>query len=118
KLLATEAILERITFEACEDAYKNDQLNIVEFRYAPTFIQLGHELSFDQIHQAILRGVRKAESTYPMAVGLVCIIQRILPVSVAEQVTDFVIANKDTFVGLDLADNEEGFDSKPFAPLF
>jgi adenosine deaminase len=49
---------------------------------------------------------------------LICIIQRILPVEEAEAVTQFAIDNKDSFVGLDLADNEVGFDSKPFAPFF
>jgi adenosine deaminase len=75
-------------------------------------------LTFEQIHSAILKGVAKAENIYPMAVGLICIVQRILPVSDAGRVIDFAIAHKDSFVGVDLADNEEGFDSKPFAPLF
>lgn len=119
KLLATPQILERITFEACEDAYRIDGIRILELRYAPTFVQLGHDnMTFEQIHEAICRGVERAEATYPMAVGLIAIIQRILPVKDAERVTDFAIAHKDTFVGLDLADNEEGFDSKPFAALF
>src|SRR5690606_19859102 len=43
---------------------------------------------------------------------------RILPVKDAEYVTDFAIDHKDSFVGLDLADNEVGFDSKPFSPFF
>ncbi len=118
KLLATPEILERITFEACEDAYRNDGIRILELRYAPTFIRTGHKMTFEEIHQAIVKGVERAEATYPMAVGLICIIQRILPVRDAEEVTQFALANKDTFVGLDLADNEEGFDSKPFAHLF
>ena len=118
KLLASEEILERITFEACEDAYRNDGIRILELRYAPTFIQLNHKLTFEQIHSAIVKGVAKAENVYPMAVGLICIVQRILPVSDATRVIDFAIAQKGGFVGVDLADNEEGFDSKPFAPLF
>jgi len=118
KLLATPEILERIAFEACEDAYKKENIRIVEFRYAPTFIAQGHNMDFAQIHEAIVRGVRRAEETYPIAVGLICIIQRILPVQEAERVTEFAIAHRDTFVALDLADNEEGFDSKPFAPFF
>jgi adenosine deaminase len=118
KLLADEEILERIAFEACEDAYKNENIRILELRYAPTFVAEGHALTFEQIHSAIVRGVARAEAAYPIAVGLVCIIQRILPVADAERVTQFAIEHKDTFVGLDLADNEEGFDSKPFAPFF
>lgn len=118
KLLATPEILERISFEACEDAYKLEGIRILELRYAPTFIEMGHKMSFDEIHSAIVRGIERAEATYPMAVGVICIIQRILPVKDAEKVVDFAINNRKTFVGLDLADNEEGFDSKPFKALF
>lgn len=117
KLLSTEDIIERITFECCEDAFK-EGIKVLELRYAPTFLVTGHDLDFDRAHQAIVRGVQKAESTYNMAVGIICIIQRILPVADAESVTDFAINNKDTFIGLDLADNEVGFDSKPFSKFF
>ncbi len=118
KVLSTEKILERIAYEAVEDAF-NEGIRILELRYAPTFVQQGHEnLSFDQIHQAFCRGLDRARKQFPVAVGLIAIIQRILPVSEGKRVTDFVIANRDTFIGIDLADNEVGFDSKPFAPLF
>jgi adenosine deaminase len=119
KLLASEEILERITYEACEDAFKNTNTRILELRYAPTFIQQGHDnLNFQNIHEAIVKGMKRAEADFEMVVGLICIIQRILPVEDAERVTQFAIDNKDTFVGLDLADNEIGFDSKPFSPFF
>lgn len=117
-LLANEGIIERIAFEACEDAYK-EGIVLLELRYAPTFILYRHEkLTFEKIHDAIVRGVTRAEKTYPMAVGLICIIQRTLSLTEAERVTNFAIENRSTFVGLDLADNEEGFDSKPFSPMF
>jgi adenosine deaminase len=117
-VLSTEDVLERITFEAVEDAFL-DGVRILELRYAPTFVQMGHEhLSFDRIHAAIVRGRDRACAKYPIAVGLIAIIQRILPFAEGERVTDFAIAHRDTFVGLDLADNEVGFDSRPFGPLF
>ena len=116
--LATEEILERIAFEAVEDAYA-EGIRILELRYAPTFVQKDHpHLTFEKIHQAFVRGVAKGEKKYPIAVGLILIAQRILPVAVAEQVIDFAIANKDTVIGVDLADDEMGFDCKPFAPAF
>ncbi len=119
KLLASEEILERLAFEACEDAFKNENIHWLELRYAPTFIQQGHEhLSFEKIHQAICRGVEAAKKAYPMRVGLICILQRILPLDVTERVTNFVLEQADSFVGIDLADNEVGFDCKPFAPFF
>lgn len=118
KLLASEEILERLAYEAAEDAF-NDGVKIVEFRYAPTFINEGHpNLSFEKIHQALLRGLARAEAAFPIATGLICIIQRISPLNVATKVSDFAIENKESFLALDLADNEEGFDPSPFAPLF
>ena len=118
KLLSSPEVLERIAYEACVDAYKKEGIRILELRYAPTFVQQGHNMTFEQIHESFIAGVTRAELEFPIAVGLICIIQRILPVKDSESVTDFAIANKDTFVGMDLADNEEGFDSKPFAPMF
>ena len=117
-LLASEEILERISYEACLDAF-SEGVRVLELRYAPTFVRHRHEhLSFQKIHNAIAKGVRRAEGECPIAVGLICIIQRILPVQEAEAVTSFAIENKASFIGLDLADNEDGFDSKPFSPFF
>ncbi len=118
KVLASEEILTRIAFEACEDAY-NDGVRLLEFRYAPTFIADGHKnLTFEKIHRSLNKGIELAKKRYPMAVGLICIVQRIKPLEEAAQVVDFAIDHKGSFIALDLADNEEGFDPKAFAPLF
>ena len=118
KLLASEEILERLAFEVCEDAF-NDGVRILELRYAPTFIADGHpSLTFSKIHSALIKGIEKAKNQFPIAVGLICILQRILDLKVVDQVTSFAIENKKTFIGLDLADNEDGFEPKKFAPYF
>ncbi|WP_081111780.1 adenosine deaminase [Bdellovibrio bacteriovorus] len=118
KVLASEEILSRIAYEACEDAF-NDGIRLIEFRYAPTFINEGHtELSFEKIHNALNKGIERAKKAFPMAVGLICIIQRVKSYELATKVVDFAIDHKDSFIALDLADNEEGFDPKPFGPLF
>ncbi|MBX3040580.1 MAG: adenosine deaminase [Bdellovibrionaceae bacterium] len=118
RVLASTEILERLAFEACEDAY-NDGVIVMEMRYAPTFITDGHpSLNFESVHQALHRGIERAKSRFPIAAGLIGIVQRIKPLAEAERVVDFVIDHKDSFIGLDLADNEDGFDPLPFAPLF
>lgn len=118
KVLASEEILTRVAYEACEDAY-NDGIRVLELRYAPTFIAEGHEdLDYDKIHLAFVKGIEKAKKHFPIAVGLICIVQRIKSFELAEKVVDFAVYHKDSFLALDLADNEEGFDPKPFAPLF
>jgi adenosine deaminase len=118
-VLHSEEILTRLTFETIEDAVA-DGIRILELRYAPTFINEGHQqLTFEKIHRAILRGVQLArEKKLPIAVGLICIVQRILPLQTCQRVIDFAIENKESFIGVDLADNEVGFDNRPFAPLF
>lgn len=116
-VLHSEEILTRITYEAIEDAM-NEGIKILELRYAPTFIEQGHKhMNFEKIHKAIVRGVEMTKNL-PIAVGLICIIQRVLPLEVGRTVTDFAIDHKDTFMALDLADNEVGFDNRPFAPFF
>lgn len=118
KVLASEEILTRIAFEACEDAY-NDGVRLLELRYAPTFIADGHKnLTFEKIHNSLHQGIEMAKKKYPLAVGMICIVQRVKSYEVAAEVVDFAIDHKNSFIGLDLADNEEGFDPKTFAPLF
>lgn len=118
KLLHSEEVLTRLAFEACEDAY-NDGVRILELRYAPSFIADGHQsLNFEKIHSAFLKGLQRARQKFPMAVGLICIMQRIKAFAEANRVCDFAIDHKDSFLAIDLADNEEGFDPKAFAPLF
>ncbi len=118
KVLASEEILERLAFEACEDAF-NDGVRICEMRYAPTFIADGHSsLTYEKIHQAFVRGLNRAKKQMPIATGLICILQRILPLEKVSSVTDFAIENKETFLALDLADNEMGSEPRKFAKDF
>lgn len=118
RALASEKILERLAYECVEDAF-HENIQVLELRYAPTFIQEGHlNLSFDQIHGAFSVGVKRAQKEYPINVGFIAIFQRTLPVSVAENVFAFVLNNKESFVGVDLADNEMEFEAKPFSKLF
>ena len=119
-VLQSEEILERLSFEACEDAYTKENIKILELRYSPTFIQRDKAggLKFEAIHQAICKGLAKAKESYNIQVGLLGLIQRILSIESAHYVTDFILENKKDFVGVDLADNEDGFEPKPFAPVF
>jgi adenosine deaminase len=115
KIWCSEEVIERMTFEACE--YAVDQgIRIIEFRYAPDFIAAGKShLDFQTIHAAVLRGIRRG--AHPdLAVGLIGIVQKTLPLDRAERTIEFIIENADTFVALDFADR----DTMPlatYAPL-
>jgi len=109
-------IIERLTYEACEDAVAQG-IRILELRYAPTFITQGHPgLDFCTTHGAVIRGLERA-GELPIAVGLIGIIQKILSDEDAASAADFIIANRDTFVAMDLADQEIGFEIRRFKPL-
>jgi len=117
KLLSSEEILTRITYEAIEDAYL-DGIQVLELRYAPTFIAEGHShLNFKSIHQAILKGAELARK-FPVAVGFICIFQRILPLEISQEVLQFFLDHRESFVGADLADDEAFRPAKDFSALF
>ena len=116
KIWASEEIIERLTFEACEYA-REQHIKIFELRYSPNFIAEGHpNLTFESIHESICRGLERARHP-DLAVGLIGIVQKILPQEDAEYTTDFIIENRDSFVGIDLADQDIGFEILKFAPL-
>lgn len=117
-LLHSYPVLERLAYDTVLEA-ATEGTKLLELRYAPTFIVEGHpKLKWDDIHQAFLKGIKRVQQSHEIAVGLIIIIQRTMSPKVAESVLDFAINNKDTVVGIDLADNEDGFDAKPFEAVF
>lgn len=115
RIWCSEEVIERMTFEACEDAVAQG-IRVMEFRYAPDFIAAGKpHLNREKIHGAILRGVRRA-GDLDLAVGLIGIVQKTLPLAAAAETVDFIIECAETFVGLDFADK----DTRPlrdYAPM-
>jgi adenosine deaminase len=115
-LWATPEIIERLTWETCTDA-RAQGLRILELRYSPDFIAAGHpHLDFDAIHRAIVRGVERAAHPQ-IAIGLIGIVRKILDMRAAAYTTDFIIEHRDSFVGIDLADQDIGFEIRRFGPL-
>jgi len=112
---ASTEIIERLTCETCEDA-RAQGIRILELRYSPDFIASGHDgLSFDAIHDAIIRGVARAAAP-DLAVGLIGIVRKILDARQAAYTTDFMVERRADFVGIDLADQDIGFEIRRFAP--
>ena len=118
RVLSTPERIRRMAFEACEDAWR-EGVRLLELRYSPVFIRGERAgLDFDRIHAALLDGIAAAQKRYPLPVGLIGILGREWDLPTATRVTDFFIANRDTVVGLDLANDEANFGGKPFAGLF
>lgn len=117
-LLESPEVLERITYENVEDAF-NDGVRILELRFSLSFIQKNHEyLSFDQIHRSIVDGMERAKKQFPIAVGLISVLGRVDSPETQQAVMDFTTAHAETILGVDLADNETGLDTKVLVPLF
>ncbi|WP_405231421.1 adenosine deaminase [Lentisalinibacter salinarum] len=112
---ANEEIIERLAYEAVE--YAADQgIRIFELRYSPDFIAAAHpHLDFERIHRAIVAGLERARNL-PVATGLIGIIQKTLSDVRAAYTADFIVECSDTFVGLDMADHDDGNQAR-FLPL-
>lgn len=111
--------IERLTFEACEDMYLVSNVRILELRYAPSFVlEVYPELGADRMHEAIMRGCARAEMKHPVAVGIICLLQRIKSVSENEYWADFAIERKGEILGIDLADDEVNYPPEPFTHIF
>lgn len=105
RIWCNEEVIERLTFEACEDA-RAQNIRIMEFRYSPDFIAAGKPgLTFDKIHGAILRGLARAEHP-SLAVGLIGIVQKTLPLKDAARTVAFMAEHANSFVGIDFADRD------------
>lgn len=115
KIWCSEEVIERLTFEACEDAVEQG-IRIMEFRYAPDFIAFDKpHLSLERIHAAILRGLERGAHA-ELAFGLIGIVQKTLSLEDAARTIDFIVENADTFVALDFADKDT-HDLRSYAPL-
>ncbi len=105
RIWCSEEAIERLAFEAAEDA-RAQGIRIMEFRYSPDFIAADKSgLTFEKIHEAILRGLYRAEHP-DIAIGLIGIVQKTLPLKDAARTIAFIAEHAKTFVGLDFADRD------------
>jgi len=75
-------------------------------RYAPSFCSMGHEHSFEMVLEAVQRGIARAKAGRDIEVGLICIAVGIMGPEEFAKTVDFLLANRDAFVGFDLAGAE------------
>ena len=118
-VIDTEEKVEQLTYDVCEDMHVASNVRVLELRYAPSFLLDAHpHMDADRMLEAILRGAARAETDFPMAVGLIGLLQRIKSVEDNARWCDWILERKAHFVGLDLADDEVAYPALPFAPLF
>eukprot|EP01128_Nolandella_sp_AFSM9_P008546 TRINITY_DN524_c0_g1_i3.p1 TRINITY_DN524_c0_g1~~TRINITY_DN524_c0_g1_i3.p1 ORF type:complete len:394 (-),score=86.45 TRINITY_DN524_c0_g1_i3:86-1111(-) len=110
--------IERLAYEFVEDAHR-DNTKILEMRYSPFFCAINHpELTFEGIHEAVMKGLKRGMEEFPVLVGVIGIIDRMQTLEEATEAMDFFIKNNDSFMAVDLANDELKYPATPFIPLF
>lgn len=105
--LASVEVLERITYELCEDANRQN-IKLLEIRFSPDWAFSGHHLDWDLSLQAIKEGQQHAWDDFGIYTGLIAITSRGLGVDSCQKTVEWAIRHKDRILGIDLADNERG----------
>jgi len=116
--LTSPAAVERITYELCEDADRQN-IKLLEIRFSPDWAFSGHNLDWDAALEGILRAKARAEADFDMAIGLIAITSRSLGVASCVKTVDWAIRWRDVIHGIDLADSEADHPIHKFVkPVF
>jgi len=112
---ASYEAVERITYEALEDAYKKENVRLLELRYSPDFMLGKAGLDWRKAHGLIASTCARFEKGSNMVCGVIVIASRSYGLESARRTIDFALENKKTVIGFDLADNESDYPSARYA---
>jgi adenosine deaminase len=114
-VLASPEAFERVTYEICEDASK-ENVQILELRFCPTgYLK---NMDINQVINGALKGIRKGAEEFNMRTGLILCGNRTDIVKTA-QVVQAAVNHQDCGInGLDLANAELGHGPKDFEKVF
>ena len=108
-VLKTPENLTRTMFECCEDAY-NDGCTYAEFRFAPCLCEENTAMTFDDILDAVIKGIKKAEEMYNIKVRIIVCAMRHWSAEDAMKASQAAVKYKNNYVvGFDLAGPEFGY---------
>lgn len=110
-------IIERIAYEAVADAAA-DNICYLELRFTPAALSRYNDYSMQEVTEAVIASVQRAEADHDIDVGLILSMNRNESVELGEVALNCALANLDSVVGLDLAGAEHEFSGVEFAPLF
>ena len=116
-VLQTPDALERTAFELAKDAAE-ENIRYLELRYSPV-LHTKHGMRETETIDAVLRGLRRAESEFNIRTGvIVCGIRSISP-EISLQLAELAVAYKGKGVlGFDLAGAEENYPAKHHREAF
>jgi adenosine deaminase len=117
QVMQTEEALTRVAFEMMEDM-KRDGVVYIETRFAPVFhTRLG--LSYGQVIEAVLRGLRDGERTFGVRFGLILCGMRNMKPSHSLETAEYAVRYREQgVVGFDLAGDELGYPPKDHLKSF
>jgi adenosine deaminase len=116
-VLQTREALHRVAFELAEDAAR-ENVRYIEVRFSPILHE--HDgLTWPEIVEAVLEGLRKAEERYVIGTGvIICGIRTISP-EMSLQLADLTVSFKGKgVVGFDLAGAEKAYPAKDHKEAF
>jgi adenosine deaminase len=114
-VMQTAEALERVAYEMMEDMHK-DGVVYVETRFAPVF-HTGKGLHWDEVVNAVLKGLERAKSAYGVDYGLIICAMRNM--SLSQEMAELAVDFRDRgAVGFDLAGEEGGFPPKKHVDAF
>jgi len=106
-------VLERITYELCEDASRQN-IRLLEIRFSPDWAFSGHRLDWDSALRSIQSAQKRARADFGILTGLIAITSRSLGTASCQKTVEWAIQHKDAILGIDLADNERGYPITKF----
>jgi adenosine deaminase len=116
-VMQTEHALHRVAFEMMEDM-KKDGVAYVETRFSPLY-HTKFGLSYDQIVESVLRGLKDGARTFNVKFGLVICAMRNLPPSSSLDMAKLAVRFREQgVVGFDLAGDELGYPPKDHLDAF
>jgi adenosine deaminase len=98
--------VEEITRQALEDAYKKENIRLLELRYSPDFMLKDKDLDWQKTLEVILAAARAFERKYPIFTGIIVIASRSYGMDSVLKTIDFAVKNKGLIAGFDFADDE------------
>jgi len=102
-------VVERVAFEAAEDAYR-EGIRTLEFRFSPSFVCDLSKMPWLEALDGFTAGLARAMVTYPdFRAGLICIGSRDFGMGSIEKTIEFFLRERDRFIGFDLAGDEVQF---------
>jgi len=108
---ASYEAVERITCEALEDAYRKENIRLLELRYSPDFMLGAKKLDWQKAQGIINSTMDKFERAHPVVCGVIVIASRSYGLESALKTIDFAVKNKRGVIGFDLADSEAAYPS-------